>query len=102
MERDIVNGKHMLKLSQLGLHQEKPAENPSPLRKYRYTIKRSKRTDKLYHVGIVLRENGKVEIYSDFMEVSQYYNPLMPCVDIETTMDDFFIKCVDNEKLMKM
>ena len=87
-------------MSQLGLHQEDPATDISPLRKYRYVIKKSEENGKLYHVGLVLRENGRVEIYSDFMKVSEYYNALSPCVDIETTTTNFFLKCVDNTTVM--
>ena len=30
------------------------------------------------------------------MMVSEYYNALNPCVDIETSTSDFYIKVVDN------
>ena len=56
----------------------------------------------MYHVGLVLRENGCMEVYSDFIKVSDYHNALHPCVDIETTTNNFFIKCVDNAVLAKM
>ena len=51
-------------------------------------------------VGLVLRENGAVEVYSDFMKVSEYLNSDNPCVDIETTTTDFFLKCVDTQRVL--
>lgn len=32
-------------------------------------------TNKKYQVGIVLRENGRFEVYSDYMLVNEYMNP---------------------------
>lgn len=49
----------------------------------------------MYHVGIVLRENGRVEVYANFMKVSEYMNNMYPAVDVETTTEHFFLKCVD-------
>ncbi len=57
------------------MHQEEPVKGTSPLRKYRYAIKKDKDTNKLYMVGLLLREDGMVEVYSDFMKVSEYQNP---------------------------
>ena len=49
---------------------------PSKLLKYRAVAKREPGDDgKYYQVGLVLRENGRFEVYSDFMLVNQYINP---------------------------
>ena len=84
----------------MGLHQEEPKEDTPPVRKYRYSIKRDTSNGKLYMVGLVLREHGGVEVYSDFMKVSEYFNPINPCVDIETTTTDFFQKCIDSQRVL--
>ena len=47
----------------------------SKLLKYRAVVKIDPLTEKQYHVGLVLRENGRFEVYSDFMLVSEYLNP---------------------------
>lgn len=56
----------------------------SPLLKYRSITKFDERTSKFYNVGLVLRMNGKFEVYSDFMLVSEYMDPDKQCVDIES------------------
>ena len=47
---------------------------PSPLLKYRAVAKTDPETNTKYQVGIVLRENGRFEVYSDFMLVREYQN----------------------------
>lgn len=49
-----------------------------------------------YQVGIAIRENGKIEVYSDFILVDEYYNPDHQCVDIETNFNSFYLKMVKN------
>lgn len=68
----------------------------SPLLKYRSITKFDVRKEKYYQVGLVLRENGKFEVYSDFMLVSERLDPLIQCVDIETDFNQFFLKFVKN------
>lgn len=57
---------------------------PSPLLKYRSVAKLDPLTGKHYQVGLVLRENGRFEVYSDFMLTNEYQLNKLQCVDIET------------------
>ena len=65
----------------------------SPLLKYR-AISRVDDKGFNYHVGIVLRQNGRWEVYSDFMLVYDWYDKTMQCVDIETDFNKFYFKFV--------
>ena len=47
----------------------------SKLVKYRSVCKINGKTNKMYQVGIVVRENGRVEFYADYILVNEYYNP---------------------------
>lgn len=47
-----------------------------------------------------MRENGRFEVYSDFMLVSEYHNPQLQCVDIETDFNQFFLKFVKNSHMV--
>ena len=70
------NETHTLKLVQLGVITNSSTMKPSRLLKYRAVAKKEPGPDgKYYQVGIVLRENGRFEVYSDFMLVNQYINP---------------------------
>ena len=70
----------------------------SPLLKYHSTA--SLETDELskkqkwYHVGMLLRENGRVEIYSDFILVDTIEPDKLQVVDIEVGDNNFFLKCL--------
>ena len=68
----------------------------SPLLKYRAVAKYDPETKTKYQVGIVLRENGRFEVYSDFMLVREYQNSQLQCVDVETDFNQFFFKFVKN------
>jgi len=54
-----------------------------------------------YHVGIVVRENGRWEVYSDFMLVYDYYDKVQQCIDVETDFNQFYLKFVKNAHLIK-
>ena len=43
-------------------------------------------------VGVVLRENGRLEFYSDFMQVDEHFDPAALCVDIQTDSDLFCLR----------
>ena len=45
----------------------------SPLLKYRSVAKFDPYTKKHSQVSIIVRENGRYEVYSDFILVSNYY-----------------------------
>ena len=49
-------------------------------------------------IGLVLRENGRFEVYSDFILVNQYFNPSLQCVDMETDFDQFYLKFVQTDR----
>ena len=82
-----------LSLKDTAQHLEK-----SPLLKFRSAASQDSVTGKWYFVGIALRENGRVEIYSDFIYVDQFHDPNMQCVDIETGSFNFYFKMVKNAR----
>ena len=69
----------------------KPSGDMSPLVKYKYSNGKTEE-GKGYMVGTVLRKNGRIEFYSDFMLVEEYYEHDKPCVDIETDAEIFYYK----------
>lgn len=56
-----------------------------------------------YFVGALLRKNGRVEFYSDFIYTDYYFIANHECVDIESGGYNFYFKFVDkknnNEKI---
>lgn len=73
---ETENGRsRKFKLVQLGVFVNNSDLTVSPLLKYRSVAKIDKSTGKSYQVSIVVRENGRFEVYSDFMLVSEYMNP---------------------------
>ena len=68
----------------------------SPLIKYRSVCKINPSNGKKYQVAIVLRENGRFEVYSDFLLVNEHYNHSLQCVDIATDFNQFYLKFVKN------
>lgn len=68
----------------------------SPLIKYRSVCKTNPANGKKFQVALVLRENGRFEVYSDFILVNQYSNPKLQCVDIATDFNQFYLKFVKN------
>ena len=85
-----------LKLVQLGVMVNYSDQELSPLLKYRSVAKVDPVTKKHSQVGLVVRENGRLEVYSDFMLVSDYLTDERQCVDIETDFNQFFLKFVIN------
>ena len=88
-----------LKLIQLGVLVSNTNLVRSPLIRYRGVEKTDSKTGKKYSVGLVLRENGRFEVYSDYMLVGEYYNPQLQCVDIATDFSQFYLKFVKNSHL---
>ena len=43
-----------------------------------------------------MRQNGRLEVYADFMLVNEYINPQLQCVDVETDFNQFYLKFVKN------
>ena len=68
------DGKQHLLLLQLGVMVNKTTLSPSPLLKYRGIARVDPQTGAGYHIGIVVRQNGRWEVYSDFMLVYDYYD----------------------------
>ena len=83
-----------MKFYLLGINQNAPFLQESPLLKYRSIAKVDAKTNKNYQVGLALRENGSFEVYSDFMLVNEYTNPQLQCVDIESDFEQFHFKFV--------
>ena len=88
-------GRRMI-LSQLGVMVTKSKLSASPLWKYRSVSRVDVRSNKSYHVGIVVRLNGRWEVYSDFMLVYDWQDPNVQCVDVETDFNQFYLKFVKN------
>ena len=93
-----VEKKRRLLLSQLGVMVTKSKMSPSPLLKYRAIARVDPATNKSFHIGIVVRKNGRWEVYSDFMLVYDWYMPNSQCVDVETDFNLFYLKFCDTEK----
>ena len=87
-------------LSQLGVLVSKTRLSPSPLLKYRSIARIDHNTGKSYHVGIVVRKNGRWEVYSDFMLVYDWYDKAKQCVDVETDFRCFYLKFVNDSHLI--
>ena len=64
-----------LKLVQLGILVNHSKAEKSAVLKYRAVAKTDPKTQINYHVGLVLREKGRLEVYSDFMLVQEYFEP---------------------------
>ena len=47
-------------------------------------------------MSLVVRENGRIEFYSDFILVNEYFNPKHQCIDIATDFNQFYLKFVEN------
>ena len=86
---------------QLGVLVNHSPLTASKLVKYRSVCKTRSVTGKRYQVGVVVRENGRVEFYSDFILVNEYYNPRLQCIDIATDLNQFFLKFVKDAHLIK-
>ena len=69
-----MENKKQLKLLQLGILVSLSKKMPSKLIKYRSVVKFDTQKQKHYQVAIVLRESGRIEVYSDFILVSEYEN----------------------------
>ena len=69
-------------------------KDKSPLLKFRSVAKVDPVTKKHWQVGLVLRENGRFEVYADFILVSMHLESKCQCVDIETDFNQFFLKFV--------
>ena len=91
-----IDGKDRLSVVQLGVLVSGSALAASPLLKFRSVAKVDPKTGKHYSVSIGLRESGLFEVYSDYMLVYDYLNPLMHAVDIETDFNQFYIKFCTN------
>lgn len=84
----------------LGVRDNKKKLEKSPLLKFRSHSSYDKVTKKWFYIGLVLRENGRVEIYSDFILVNHIYDPTFQCVDIEIGNSYFFLKHVVDSHLV--
>ena len=78
----------------LGIKDEEKKLKKSKLLKFRSTASYDEDTDKWYFLGIVLRENGRVEVYADFILVDHFYDPNQQCVDIEIGNTNIYLKIV--------
>ena len=72
----------------------------SPLHKYRGLSALSENSGKRYHIGVVLRQNGRFEVYYDYILVNEYYNNQLQCVDVATDFNKFYFKFVKDSHLV--
>lgn len=96
---EITEGEEVIRkinLVQLGVMITKTNMSVSPLIKFRCVVKFDQKLQKHYQIGIAVRLNGRIEIYSDFMLVNEYINPQLQCVDVETDFNQFYFKFVKN------
>ena len=100
MRIEINEDKKRLSFIQLGVLVNQSQLTSSPLLKYRAICKTQAETGKKYSIGVVVRENGRFEVYSDFILVNQYYNYQLQCVDISTDFNSFYFKFVENSHLV--
>ena len=92
-----VNDARRIVMSQLGVMVTRTRLTPSHLLKYRGMARIDPSIGKSYHVGIVVRANGRWEVYSDFMLVYDWYDVAKQCIDVETDFNQFYIKfCLDS------
>ena len=54
-------------------------------------------------MAVVLRQDGTVEFYSNFVFLDKYEDKEKECVDVENAGDRFVFRCVNekNKKLIK-
>ena len=62
--------------------------------KFRSVSKLNPSTGKSFQVALAVRANGCVDFYSDFVLVNEYMNAKLQCVDIESAIDQFYLKFV--------
>ena len=93
-EKGHKSGKRYLKLVQLGVMVNQSHLAPSPLLKFRSVAKFNPETGKYSQISLVVRQNGRFEVYSDFMLVSSHYDPQYQCVDVETDFSQYYLKFV--------
>ena len=93
----VADGKPILKMVQLGLlvniAQRGEAQK---LVKYK-SIMRETDDGKLYMVGLVLRADGALEFYSDFMIVNEFFESNKQCIDIDCDFNFFYFRFKNKE-----
>ena len=94
MRVEASKQKSTLKFIKLGILVNISPLTVSPLVKYQTVTRIDKKSGKMYHVGIVVRENGRMEVYSDYILVNEYYNPKFQCIDVRTDFNKFSLKFV--------
>ena len=90
-----------INLVQLGVMITKTNMSVSPLIKYRSVAKYDENLKKHYQISIVIRQNGRLEVYSDFILVNEYINPFLQCVDVDTNFNEFYFKFVKDSHTVK-
>ena len=61
---------------------------------------RDKITDKVTQITLLLRMDGSIEAYIDFIFRSRISNPKMQCIDIEAGNRSFHFKMIKNSHLV--
>ena len=76
-------------------------KSKSPLLKFRSSAIQEDENSLWSQVGLLLREDGTVDVYADFIYVDTIFDKNYPCVDIEAGHTNFFFKMV-NERAVKL
>ena len=75
---------------------------PSPLLRFRSIASIDIHSqNKTYNVAIAVRQNGRWEVYADFMLVYVSYDIKMQCVDVLTDFNCFYLKFVKGSHLIR-
>ena len=97
MHLKVDSENHGLKLIGLGLNNDTgdATMKPPHVLKFRSSARIDPTTGMWYFVGALLRVNGRVDFYSDFIYTNSWNNPNFECVDLESGGSNFWFRCVD-------
>mmetsp|Transcript_8564 Transcript_8564/g.10593 ORF Transcript_8564/g.10593 Transcript_8564/m.10593 type:complete len:143 (+) Transcript_8564:1746-2174(+) len=95
-EANEIGGVKKLKLIGLGMNNFDTSLEKSPMLKFRSSANFDPEAGMWYFVAVVLRENGRLEFYSDFIYTDHLHDPAKQHVDIEVGAKNFYFKLVKN------
>ena len=93
-------GKDKLSICALSVHEKDDYEVKSAIVKFVSSIVHDEKTRKWTQISLVLRLDGSIEVYADFILKTRMYDPMRQCVDIGVGNRNFFFKMVRNSHLV--
>lgn len=75
-------------------------ENKTEIVKFCEAAIHDETTDKLIQISLLLRLDGRIEVYVDFIFRSTIYYPELQCIDIEAGNRSFYFKMIKNSHLV--